>query len=105
MVDLKWKKYNLELYQKETPAQVFSCELCNILQNSFFEEHRWTAVSDLRKCLKALAIIIVFEGFFWIFGSERIWKPYLKNDIVWQKLFPEKYIIATYIYTWIKLSK
>ena len=36
------KKHSSHIYQKETPAQLFSCELCEILQNSFFKEHVWT---------------------------------------------------------------
>ena len=26
---------------KETPAQVFFCEFCEIFQNTFFKEHLW----------------------------------------------------------------
>ena len=29
-----------KLYQKETPAQVFSCEYCEILRKAFFIKHR-----------------------------------------------------------------
>ena len=82
------KKYNLHTYKKETPAQVFSCELCEILQNSFLKEHVWMVTSDLGKHLKTLAII--FE----LLGSEVIWKPYLKHNIVWKKIFLEKYVAA-----------
>ena len=28
--------------EKETPAQVFSCEFCGISENNFFTEHLWT---------------------------------------------------------------
>ena len=28
-------------YSKETPEQVFFCEYCEILTNSFFIEHLW----------------------------------------------------------------
>ena len=31
--------------KKVTPAQVFSCEYCEICKNTFFTEHLWTAVS------------------------------------------------------------
>ena len=29
----------LQIYQKETPVQVFSCELCDIFKNTFFAKH------------------------------------------------------------------
>ena len=32
---------------KETPAQVFSCEYCDIFKNTSFEEHTPTAASVL----------------------------------------------------------
>ena len=32
-------------FVKETPAQVFSCEYCEIFKNTYFEEHLWTAAS------------------------------------------------------------
>ena len=35
-----------QLYQKETPTQVFSCEYYEISKSSYFEEHLWTAASD-----------------------------------------------------------
>ena len=31
--------------QKETLAQVFSCEFCEIFKNTFFTEHLWTTAS------------------------------------------------------------
>ena len=30
---------DLQLYSKETATQVFSCEYCAILKNTYFEEH------------------------------------------------------------------
>ena len=35
----------LQLYQKGTPTQLFSCEICDIFQNTSFEEHLGTAAS------------------------------------------------------------
>ena len=32
-------------FQKETLAQEFSSELCEISKNTFFKEHLWTTVS------------------------------------------------------------
>ena len=34
----------LQLYLKETPAQVFSCEYCQIFKNTYFEEPLRTAL-------------------------------------------------------------
>ena len=31
-----WRPEGLQLYQKEAPTQVFSCEYCEILKNPFF---------------------------------------------------------------------
>ena len=33
----------MQLYQKESPTQVFSCEICEISKNTYFEEHLRTA--------------------------------------------------------------
>ena len=33
------------LLKKETLAQVFSCEFCEIFKNTFFTEHIWTTAS------------------------------------------------------------
>ena len=34
------------IIKKEILAQVFSCELCEILRTSFFTEHCWVTASD-----------------------------------------------------------
>ena len=31
--------FGLQLYQKETPRQVFFCEICEIIKSTYFEEH------------------------------------------------------------------
>ena len=33
--------------KKDTLAQVFSCEFCDISKNTFFTEHLWTTASEL----------------------------------------------------------
>ena len=38
-----WKTCNF--IKKETLAQLFSLEFCEISENSFFTEHPWTAAS------------------------------------------------------------
>ena len=35
-------KLQLQLYQKETPTQVFSCEICDIFKSTYLEEHLQT---------------------------------------------------------------
>ena len=35
--------------KKETLAQVFSCEFCEISKNTFLTEHLWTTVSAITK--------------------------------------------------------
>ena len=42
--------------KKETLAQVFSCEFCEISKNSFFAEHLWATASD---CYHFIAIRII----------------------------------------------
>ena len=37
----------LQLYQNETPIQVFSCEYCEVFKNTCFEKHLRMAVSLL----------------------------------------------------------
>ena len=39
------------LLKKETLAQVFSYEFCNISKNAFFTEHIWTTASNRKKSL------------------------------------------------------
>ena len=41
------KLEGLQLYYKETPTQLFSCEYCEISKNTYFEEHLRTATSGI----------------------------------------------------------
>ena len=41
------RNFNTQLYQKETPTQVFSCEYFKIFRNTYFEEHQQKAASGL----------------------------------------------------------
>ena len=36
--------------KKETLAQVFSCEFCEIFKNTFSTEHLWTTASVMKTC-------------------------------------------------------
>ena len=42
----------LQLFNKETPTQMFSSEYCDIFKNTYFEGHLLKAVSDFLKQLQ-----------------------------------------------------
>ena len=42
---LQEKPQPATLFKKETLAQVFSCEFCEIPKNTFFTEHLWATAS------------------------------------------------------------
>ena len=48
-----------QLYQKETPTQVFTCKTCKIFKNTFFEAYLRTAAfspnTTIFRCFKNLA--------------------------------------------------
>ena len=93
MVGSKWNSEKIWSTQKESPAQVFSCALSEILQNNFFKEHVWTTASDLGKYLKMLAIIIAFAEYIWIFGiCKTVSKAYCLG-----KIFPWKICSSYYV--------
>ena len=46
-------------FEKETLAQVFSCEFCEISKNVFFTEHLWTAASIITWIFTDICIVIV----------------------------------------------
>ena len=50
----------LNFISKETPAQMFSCEFCELYKNTYFEEHPRTAGSEIpaRRC--ALQLVETF---------------------------------------------
>ena len=48
--------------EKETLAQVFSCEFCEISKNTFFTEHLWTDASiwlDIWECPKYTSDLVI----------------------------------------------
>ena len=51
---------------KKAPTQVFSCEICKLFKNNYFEEHLWTSASKLY--LKRDSNTVVF---LWILGISR----------------------------------
>ena len=65
---------SLQVYQKETPEQVFFCEFCEILKNTYFFEYLRTAacegdtpnVFDLIDKLFSLAIRIWLSRPIWV---------------------------------------
>ena len=48
---IKLQAQYLQLYQKKTSAQVFSCEICEIFKKTYFEEHLRTAASQPLTCM------------------------------------------------------
>ena len=48
-----------QLYWKEISIQVFSCEICKIFKNTYFEEYMWMTVSIL-KFIEDLTQVVVF---------------------------------------------
>ena len=51
--------------KKETQAQVFSCELCEIYMNTFFTEHLWMTASEIYNRIKLIIMAMKsdFHGF------------------------------------------
>ena len=47
--------------KKETVAQVFSCEFCEIFKNTFFTEHLWTTASII--IITVICLVIVSTRF------------------------------------------
>ena len=45
--DLCWASFLIKLgHKKGIPTQVFSCEFCEIFQNTFFTENLWTTAFE-----------------------------------------------------------
>ena len=59
--------------KKETLAQVFSCEFCEISKNNFSIEHLSTTASDPPKISENLWYFLIFSG-----GIE--WENWFKMD-------------------------
>ena len=49
----KLKIGGLQLYQKWTPALVFSCDFCAIFENTYMAEHLWTPAKEVTNFEKA----------------------------------------------------
>ena len=54
---IKLQASDLQLYGKETLAQVFSCEFCEIFKNTFFTGHLWATASGYK-----INFRIIFEA-------------------------------------------
>ena len=51
--------------KKKTPAQMFSCEYCKILKNSFFIEHLWWLLLQMHaECFFEMAIFFYYTFFY-----------------------------------------
>ena len=55
---IKFRLSDLLLYEKETPTQTFSCEICEIFESSYFEEHLLSSASELRKLFMMRILIL-----------------------------------------------
>ena len=76
--------------RKETLAQVFSCEFCEISKNTFFTEHLWTTASSCR------SFVAYLEFQFWYIKIHGPWSP-AKFEILLVKLFSLKQKQIKYI--------
>ena len=54
---LKLQAEACHFIKKETVAQMFSCEFCEIFKNTFFTEHLWTTLSRLEFSLYILFLL------------------------------------------------
>ena len=54
------KKVFCKFIKKETLTHVFSCEFCEIFQNTFFTENIWTTASELTRTKSKERYFIVF---------------------------------------------
>ena len=52
------KYEGLQLYEKMTPSQMFSCETCELLHNIIFKENCWVATSDFKHHFWCIASFI-----------------------------------------------
>ena len=55
--------YKFQKTCKNTLAQVFSCEFCEISKNNFFTQHLWTAAFFLKKRLRHRCFPVIFVKF------------------------------------------
>ena len=48
-VPLQCEGLGLQFYLKEAPTQVLFCQICEIVKNTYFEEHLQTTASTIRR--------------------------------------------------------
>ena len=60
--DMFCKKRRSQKFRR-TPAQVFSCEFCEISKNTFLTEHIWTIASEF---LRQLQEVKIFDWYMFI---------------------------------------
>ena len=51
----------LKLIKIDILTQVFSCKLCEILKNTYFEKHLRTTTSVL--CIHIICWVVIFHGY------------------------------------------
>ena len=55
---------DLQLFKKETPKQVFSCEICENFKNTYFEEQQRTSASRVIISIRVFAKHSLKDRFF-----------------------------------------
>ena len=58
---MKLQAFSLQVFQKETPTQVLSCEVCKTFKDTYFEEYLQTTTSG--------GVLLFFQEFSWIFSA------------------------------------
>ena len=56
-----WRPHSLQLYEKETPRQLFPCECCEIVKNNFFIEDLWWLLLQRQNNLNAMGEVVLGE--------------------------------------------
>ena len=85
---IKLQAHTCNFVKKETLAQVFSCEFCEISKNNFFTEHLWATASRAHWSLNKHWSLNGLEVFYWIVvgkyfakftGKHHQWRPFLEH--------------------------
>ena len=102
-INLRWSLFLIklcpQLYWKETPTQVFSCEYCEIFKSTYFEKHLRTAAS----------------AYWWLYFEKVFSHKVEKIDLIhkckknrfghiyWKKLLIENFIFVKWNYYNVKV--
>ena len=72
MIFVPFQPAGLQFYENETPTQLFSCEICNSLKKTYFEEHLRMAASDNLIYIILLSLGITIRAFVIVRYTEQI---------------------------------